>query len=348
MMHDAPRLMALATAVPPIEIPQAEIKARADAFFNTKGVVMRHMLPVFDNAGVERRFFCVSLDWLVESHGWAERNRLYAAHAVDLLEEISRELLDRARLRIDEIDAIVVASSTGVVTPSLDALLMERLGTRRDITRLPIFGLGCAGGVIGLSRAAALAKTMPGACVLFLVVELGALTFRPGDHSQGNVVATAIFGDGAAGAILSTKADGPALGAGGEHTWTQSLDVMGWSVEDDSLGVIFSREIPTLVRERFRAALDQFLSRHGLPFDSIESFVCHPGGAKVVAALEEAFEMQTGTLRDCREVLREYGNMSAATVMFVLDRVLKSGTRGRRLMSALGPGFTAAFQILEG
>ena len=347
-MQNPPRLMAIATAVPPIEIRQADIKARAEAFFNTKGVLMRHMLPVFDNAGVERRFFSVSLDWLTELHGWAERNRLYRTHAVDLLEAVSRQTLDKAGLNVDEIDAIVVASSTGVVTPSLDALLMERLGTRRDVKRLPIFGLGCAGGVIGLSRASALAAATPGSRVLFLVVELGALTFRPGDHSQGNVVATALFGDGAAGAILSTDGDGPALGAGGEHTWAQSLHVMGWSVEDDSLGVIFSREIPTLVSERFRAALDQFLSKNDLPFESIDSFVCHPGGAKVVAALEEAFGMQTGTLRDCREVLRDYGNMSAATVLFVLERVLRQRPRGRHLMSTLGPGFTAAFQIVEG
>ncbi|MGE5146949.1 MAG: 3-oxoacyl-[acyl-carrier-protein] synthase III C-terminal domain-containing protein, partial [Candidatus Eiseniibacteriota bacterium] len=163
-----------------------------------------------------------------------------------------------------------------------------------------------------------------------------------------NVVATAIFGDGAAGAILSTDAQGPALGASGEHTWAQSLDVMGWSVEDDSLGVIFSREIPTLVRERFRAALDQFLSRNDLPFDSIDSFVCHPGGAKVVAALEEVLDMPSGALGDCRDVLRHYGNMSAATVMFVLERVLRQRSGGRYLMSALGPGFTAAFQIVEG
>jgi alkylresorcinol/alkylpyrone synthase len=347
-MQNFAHLMAIATAVPPIEIRQAEIKARAEAFFNTKGIGMRRMLPIFDNAGVDRRFFSVSLDWLTESHGWAERNRLYRSQAVDLLEAVSRESLEDAGLTVDEIDAIVVVSSTGVVTPSLDALLMERLATRRDVKRLPIFGLGCAGGVIGLSRAAAMAMAAPGSRVLFLVVELGALTFRSGDLSQGNVVATAIFGDGAAGAILSTDGDGPTFGAGGEHTWAQSLDVMGWSVEEDSLGVIFSREIPTLVRERYRGALDQFLSDNDLSFDSIDSFVCHPGGAKVVGALEEAFGLQTGTLRDCREVLREYGNMSAATVMFVLKRVLASGMRGRHLLSALGPGFTAAFQILEG
>jgi alkylresorcinol/alkylpyrone synthase len=347
-MQNPPRLMAIATAVPPIEIRQAEIKAHAELAFANRGVGIRRMLPVFDNAGVERRFFSVPIDWCAEPHGWAARNRLYLAHAVDLLEAVSRQCLEKAGLTIDEIDAIVAVSSTGVATPSLDALVMERLGTRRDVKRLPIFGLGCAGGVIGLSRAAALAAAAPGSRVLFLVVELCAMTFRPGDYSQSNIVATALFGDGAAAVILSTDADGPSLGAAGEHTWSQSLDVMGWSVEDDSLGVIFSRDIPALVRQRYRAALDQFLSDNGLRFDSIDTFVCHPGGAKVVAAFEEVFGLQTGTLRESREVLRDYGNMSAATVLFVLQRVIDSGTRGRHLVSALGPGFTAAFQILEG
>jgi alkylresorcinol/alkylpyrone synthase len=347
-MQHSPHLLALATAVPAFELGQAEVKARAEVFFKKDGIDIRRLLPVFENAGIARRFSCVPIEWYVEPHGWAARNRLFLEHAVDLLEEAARNCLEKACLTVNEIDAIVAVSSTGIATPSLDALLMERLGTRRDVTRLPIFGLGCAGGVLGLSRAAALAQAVPGSRVLFLVVELCTLTFRAGDHSKSNVVAAALFGDGAAAALLSTDGDGPVLGAAGEYTWPQSLDVMGWHVEDDGLGVLFSRDIPALVRARYRAALDQFISKHGLPFESIDSFVCHPGGAKVIDALEEVFGLQTGSLRDCREVLRDYGNMSAATVLFVLERTLKSGMRGRRLVSALGPGFTAAFQILEG
>lgn len=347
-MRSRSRLLALATAVPAFELGQDEVKARAETLFRNNAVDIQRLLPVFENAGIERRYSCVPIEWYVEPHGWAARNRLYLDHAVDLLDQATRRCLESAHLTVDEIDAIVAVSSTGIATPSLDALVIERLGMRRDVMRLPIFGLGCAGGVLGLTRAAALAEARPGTRVLFLVVELCTLTFRPGDHSKSNVVAAALFGDGAAAALLSTAGDGPAFGASGEHTWPQSLDVMGWRVEDDGLGVLFSRDIPALVRTRYRAALDQFISRSGLSFESIDSFVCHPGGAKVIDALEEVLGLQTGTLRDCRAVLRDYGNMSAATVLFVLERALRSGMKGRRLMSALGPGFTAAFQILEG
>ncbi|MEX2009253.1 MAG: 3-oxoacyl-[acyl-carrier-protein] synthase III C-terminal domain-containing protein, partial [Dongiaceae bacterium] len=255
--------------------------------------------------------------------------------------------LGRAGVGVDKIDCIVAVSTTGIATPSLDALLMERLSLRRDIRRLPVFGLGCAGGVIGLSHAAALARAAPEARVLFLVVELCGLTFRHGDQSNGNIVATALFGDGAAAALIGCDGDGPALGPGGAHTWPGSLDVMGWRVADDGLGVLFSRDIPSLVRTEFRAAAEAFLERHGLTLADIDRLVCHPGGAKVLDALEQTFGQTRGTMTEARSVLRDYGNMSAATVLFVLERALANGADGRLLLSALGPGFTAGFQILE-
>jgi alkylresorcinol/alkylpyrone synthase len=230
---------------------------------------------------------------------------------------------------------------------------MGRLTFRPDVERLPVFGLGCAGGVLGLGRAAALAAARPGARVLLLVVELCALTFRHGDQSNANIVASAIFGDGAAAALISAgetgREDAPALVHWGEHTWPDSLEVMGWSVENDGLGVVFSRDIPTIVRRDLGAALDSYLARHGLERGDIDHYVSHPGGAKVVRALEEAFGLRRGTLVEAREVLRRYGNMSAASVLFVLEAVRRGrGLGGRQLLSALGPGFTAAFATLEG
>jgi alkylresorcinol/alkylpyrone synthase len=241
-------------------------------------------------------------------------------------------------------------STTGIATPSLDALLLDRLPFRRDVARLPIFGLGCAGGVLGLARAAQLARAAPGMRVLFLVVDLCALTFRKIDQSKSNVVAAALFGDGAAAALVGPGLNGdagePVIAASGEYTWPDSLGVMGWHVEDDGLGVLFSRDIPTLVRGQFRPALDQFLAKQGQTIADIDAFVCHPGGAKVVTAFEEALELPQGELWPAREVLRDYGNMSAPTVLFVLERMLPARA-GRYLMSALGPGFTAAFLTLE-
>jgi alkylresorcinol/alkylpyrone synthase len=303
---------------------------------------------MFGNTGIERRYSCVPIEWYEQLHEWPERNRVYLDSALDLLESATRQVLARAERRPDEIDAVVAVSTTGIATPSLDALLMERMNLRRNVQRLPIFGLGCAGGAIGLARAAAIARTKPDALVLFLVVELCALCFRRDDFSKSNIVATALFGDGAAAALISCEGDGASIVAGGEYTWPDSLDVMGWDVTRDGLKAIFSRDIPELVTSHLHEVAVDFLTEHSLTLADIDRFVCHPGGAKVLDALEAAFELQDGTLRAAREVLREYGNMSAATVMFVLERTIGETARWKRaLVSALGPGFTAGFTLLE-
>ena len=210
-----PRLLALKSPVPPYVIAQSDAAEHAQNLFS-KVRDMARLYPVFANTGIDRRYSCVPVEWYLEDHGWKDRTELYIENAVDLLETVARGLLDEAGLKANEIDSIVVVSTTGVATPSLDALLIERMGLRRDIQRLPIFGLGCAGGVTGLSRAADIASAQPGSKMMFLVVELCALTFRKNDTSNSNIVATALFGDGAAGAILSTEGDGPTFGAAGE------------------------------------------------------------------------------------------------------------------------------------
>lgn len=349
-MTSAPRLLALATAVPPYRLGQADIVAFARRLFAERpGEELERLLPVYANAGIETRYSCVPLEWYAEPHGWAEKNDLYVRHALDLIENATRACLTRTGTSADRIDAVVAVSTTGIATPSLDALLVERLNLRRDVTRLPVFGLGCAGGVLGLARAATFAQAMPGATVLLVVVELCGLTFRRRDQSKSNVIASALFGDGAAAALVSCAGDGARLTAWGEHTWPHSLDVMGWRVEDDGLGVLFSRDIPAIIRREFRPVLDRFLARHGLRFADIDHFLCHPGGAKVIAALEDALGLQQGGLALARAVLRDFGNMSAATVLFVLERALTDGAGrgGRSLLSAVGPGFTAGFLVLE-
>lgn len=347
-MIPGPRLLGLATAVPPYVLAQEAVADHAYALFPEGGTALvDRMMGVYDNAGIETRYSCVEMGWYERERGWAEKNDLYLTHATRLIEQATLTCLDRAGLGIEDIDTIVAVSTTGIATPSLDARLMERLAMRRDIRRLPIFGLGCAGGVLGLARAAAMASADPGSRVLLVVVELCGLTFRRADQSKSNVIATALFGDGAAAAILSTDGDGLAIGPSGEHTWPSSLDIMGWSVEADGLGVIFSRDIPSLTRTEFRDAAKAFLARHGLDFGSIDRFLCHPGGAKVLDALEDAFDLPPGGLALSRNVLRHYGNMSAATVLFVLDEALRAHQRGRFLLSSLGPGFTAAFLLAE-
>ncbi|HUK57947.1 MAG TPA: 3-oxoacyl-[acyl-carrier-protein] synthase III C-terminal domain-containing protein [Stellaceae bacterium] len=344
----APRLLSLATAVPPFEMGQREVAERARRIFSgvAKGELDR-LMPVFANAGIARRYSCVPIDWYESPHGWVDRNALYLDNATRLLEDAARRALEAARLRPGDVDAVVCVSTTGIATPSLDAVVAGRLGLRPDVRRLPVFGLGCAGGVNGLASAVDLARAAPGSRVLFLVVELCALSFRRHDISKSNIVATALFGDGAAAAVVSSKGYGPAFGNAGEHTWPSSLDIMGWDVAEDGLKAIFSRDIPALVERDLRAVVGDFLRREDLRLGDIRHYVCHPGGAKVVTALEAAFELPAGALDSARGVLSDYGNMSAPTVLFVLDRVLRSGAEGRMLLTALGPGFTAGMLRLD-
>ncbi|MBM3546774.1 MAG: type III polyketide synthase [Alphaproteobacteria bacterium] len=336
------RLLALATAVPDHVLDQQAVAVSAGHLFAGRTGAFARLAQIYGNAGIEKRHSCVPLDWYLAPHGWAERSRLYVDAALGLAERTIRDCLAECGLGLMDVDGLVVVSTTGIATPSLDALLQERLGLRRDLQRLPIFGFGCAGGVLGLARAAALARAEPGARILCVVVELCGLTFRAADTSAANIVATALFGDGAAAAMISTDGDGPALGPWGEHSFPDSLDVMGWDIGEDGFGVRFSRDIPTLIRRDLVPPLDAFLARHGLDLARFDAIACHPGGAKVLDALEEILGR---TLPEARTVLREFGNMSAPTVLFVLDR-LRPAWEGRVLMTALGPGFTAGFLTL--
>jgi len=347
--NDPPTILSVATAVPRYRLTQEDVAIAAAQVFDRDRSDIERLMPVFDNAGVSERYSSVPMDWYFQRHGWRERNELYLENAVELLTNTARQALAEADRGPSDIAAVVVASTTGIATPSLDARLLNCLGLPPSIVRLPIFGLGCAGGVIGLSHAAALARTLPEGDVLFLTVELCSTTFRRTDMSKSNIIGAALFGDGAAATVIGRPGSpGLRLGPSGMHTWPDSLRVMGWDVEDDGLGVLFSRDIPTLVRDEMRPAADVFLARHDLTCRDLAGYVCHPGGVKVLDALEQAFELAPGTMAEARSVLRDYGNMSAVTVLFVLQRMMQRGLAGRHLMSALGPGFSAGFQILEG
>jgi alkylresorcinol/alkylpyrone synthase len=347
--NDPPTILSVATAVPRFRLDQADVARAAACVFDRDHSDIERLLPVFDNAGVATRYSSVPMEWYLQPHGWRERNQLYLVNASELLEDAAHEALRRAERKPCDIAAVVVASTTGIATPSLDALLLNRMNLAPTILRLPIFGLGCAGGVIGLSHAAALARTLPDGDVLFLAVELCSVTFRRDDASKSNIIGAALFGDGAAAMVIGRPgSSGLRLGPSGMHTWPDSLRVMGWDVEDDGLGVLFSRDIPTLVREEMRGAVESFLARCGFSMSDLAHLICHPGGAKVLDALEQAFDQPPGAMYEARDVLRDYGNMSAVTVLFVLQRMMQRGLAGRHLMLALGPGFSAGFQLIEG
>jgi alkylresorcinol/alkylpyrone synthase len=222
------------------------------------------------------------------------------------------------------------------------------MGFRTDAARIPVFGLGCAGGVTGLAIAAKLAEARPGTTVLLVAVELCSLAIRLDKFTKANVVATALFGDGAAACVLRAGEGGiAAVEASGEHRWPDTLGMMGWAVETDGFGVIFDREIPPFTRQHMGAAVTDLLERHGLGLADVGRFVCHPGGAKVVEALEEALALPSGKLDHERAVLADYGNMPAPTVFFVLERVLAGQLPERACLLSLVPGFTASCVVLR-
>ena len=347
-------LISLATASPSHTISQPEIVAAARKVFAARGPEFERLAPAYDHAGIETRQFSAPIEWYLEPHGWAERSRMFVESADALLEEAATNCLAQAGLEAGAVDALVVVCSTGIATPSLDARLMERMPFRRDVVRLPIFGLGCAGGMLGLARAGALARAMPGKRVLLLVVELCGLTFRSQDLGKSNIIASALFGDGAAAALIEHRPPAPLGGlppvrivATGEHTWPDSLDVMGWNIEEDGFGVLFSRDIPRFVQTRMRPVIDRFLADQGLRMADLDGVVCHPGGTKVIAAMMAALDLEPRALDVEADILRRHGNMSSVTVLFVLDEKRRRGDGGLRLMLALGPGFTLGLGLIE-
>lgn len=338
-------MLALSTALPPHELRQAEVLRQAEALFEDRFPDFRRLKAVFRTTGIERRWSVRPFDWFAEPHGWPDRAQAFLQGAEDLFVEAAGRALADAGLGAGEVDAVVTVSSTGIATPSLEARVMTRLGFRPEVFRVPVFGLGCAGGVSGLAVAARLAEARPGTNVLFVAVELCTLSFRLDQLTSANVVATALFGDGAAACVLRAGGDAAGLGTVGadaSHTWPDTLDIMGWSVDPEGLGVIFAQSIPPFAEAHLGPAVAGMLERMGTRRETVERFVCHPGGTKVVQALERSLDLQGGELDHERAVLADCGNMSSPTVLFVLDRVLKARPPERMVLTAMGPGFSAA------
>jgi alkylresorcinol/alkylpyrone synthase len=341
-------LLSLATAVPPHRISQADAKDIGRELFSGRKALYDRLSGVFDNAGIEGRNIVAPIEWYAGDHRWQSRNDLYLEASERLFEVAALEALTRARLAPADIDGIVFVSTTGIATPSLEARVAARLGFRSDVRRVPVFGLGCAGGVSGLATAARLAAAEPGTRWLFVTVETCSISIRLDTDDPAALVATALFGDGAAAAVVSTAGDGPAtIGGAGERLWPDTLGIMGWRVEDPGLAVVFDRAIPPFVTAELAGAIDGILGDMGSTRDAVDRLCSHPGGAKVITAIEQALALETGSLDLEREVLHDHGNMSAPTVLFVAERLIKRGLPRRTLMTAFGPGFTCAAMMLE-
>ena len=341
-------LLSLATAVPPHVVEQPEAKVRAREAFGGNKALFDRLAGVFDNAGIARRHIVAPQDWYMHGHGWQERNAVYLKAAEQLFIDASASAIEKAGLKPDEIDGVVTVSTTGIATPSLDARAFAKVGFRPDVRRVPVFGLGCAGGVNGLALTSRLALADPGSVWLFVTVETCSISIRLDSDDPAAVVATALFGDGAAAAVVTTGLHSLARITGSaEKLWPDTLRIMGWDVEDPGLSVVFDRAIPPFIEENLAEAVDEMCAKLGIARDDIDRFCCHPGGVKVIDAIESALELPQGELNLEREVLHDYGNMSAPTVLFVLERLLERGLPDKVMMAAFGPGFTCAGMLLE-
>jgi alkylresorcinol/alkylpyrone synthase len=288
------------------------------------------------------------IDWYLTPLGWPERATVYLEGACELFVDAAKRALEAAELDAAEVDTIVTISSTGIAMPSLEARVAGRLGFRPDVERVPVFGLGCAGGVSGFSIASRLACLRPGSIVLLVSVEVCTLAFRLDELTKANIVATALFRDGAAACVLRAyDGVGAAVEMSGQHTWSETLDIMGWKIDPQGFGVIFDRDIPPFAQQHIAPAIAGILGRAGLVLEDVDRFACHRGGSKVIASLELALSLEQGSLDHERAVLAEYGNMSAPTVLFVLKRVMREGLPSRILLTAMGPGFASSCVSLK-
>jgi alkylresorcinol/alkylpyrone synthase len=341
-------LRSLATAVPPLVVEQQEAKARAREAFGGRTELFDRLAGVFDNAGIAKRHIVAPPDWYMAGHGWHDRNAVYLDASEDLFVEAATSAIKKAGLSPEEIDGVVTVSTTGIATPSLDARAFKRMGFRRDVRRVPVFGLGCAGGVNGLATTSRLAASEPGSNWLFVTVETCSISIRLDSDDPAAVVATAIFGDGAAAAVISSGEHSLAkIRGSAEKLWPDTLRIMGWDVEDPGLAVVFDRAIPPFIESELAQAVDEMCVMLGIARDDIDRFCCHPGGVKVIDAIETALDLNQGELNLEREVLRDYGNMSAPTVLFVLERLIERGLPKKVLLTAFGPGFTCGGLLLE-
>jgi alkylresorcinol/alkylpyrone synthase len=342
MSQTTPRLIALGTALPPHRITQAEV---LNVLTEAKGRALPlRMAEILGNTGIEQRHIAMPPEYYFAARSWADRARVYERAAAAMFEQAAAQALQRAGLVPADIGQIVFVSTTGTMTPSLPSRMIAAMGFDRDTRCVPLFGYGCAGGVIGLGVAADLFRAAPERPVLLVSLELCSIAYDHARMDKKDMVALALFADGCAAAVVGVG-EGPELSAFASHVWPDTLDMMGWEIGDTGFDLVLARDIPAFVNSHFAPVCDAFLAGQGLAKADLAEPACHPGGGRVVDALAEYFDAD---LAATRNVLRQNGNMSSPTVLFVLEALLAAGPMTKpTLMTALGPGFVGAMGLLK-
>lgn len=338
----------------PYKISQQEVKEYAKELFLPSFPEVDRLIGIFDNTEIISRNFCEPITYYAKSSGFEENNNEYVSSALDYSVKAIEDCVTTSQISKEDITDIIFVSSTGLATPSLDALIINRLKLNPHINRLPIFGLGCAGGVSGMAKANALAIANPKAIVLLVAVELCSLTFLKNDYSKSNFVASSLFSDGVAACIIkgdkhkTKKNTGISFFASQSKLYYDSLEVMGWEFMDTGFKVLFSSDIPTIINKNVKQDIVSFLSEHNLDLTDIKNFIFHPGGKKVLEAYADSLGIEGDFLQNTREVMNAYGNMSSVTVLYVLEKFIAQGFKnGYGLMLALGPGFSCEIVLFS-
>jgi alkylresorcinol/alkylpyrone synthase len=337
--------------VPPHRIPQETVKAQVRKLLPLPPQRLDAVMELFDNALVDSRFSVAPVAELGVRRGLTELMGIYQQHAVPLAQQVAAAALDRAGLRPRDVDLVITTSCTGVMLPSLDAHLVNDLGLRSDVRRLPITELGCLAGASALARAYDFLRGRPDAHVLVVAVELPTLSFQREDTSVANLVSTALFGDGAAAAVLGGRAGGGlAVVDTQAHLFPATLGTLGYDLRDDGFHVVLGPELPAVVAGGIGDVVDDLLRRARVPRAELEFFLLHPGGRRVLTAVERALGLGPAQTAPSWAVMRDFGNLSSATVLFLLEDWLarpaaRPGAHG--LLGAFGPGFSTELLLLR-
>jgi len=344
-------IAATATALPPHTITRDDVKYYMGRVFDIPERKLEAMMSIVDNAQVHKRHAIFPIEYTVEPRALYQTNQEYIEHAVKLGKEAAEKCLERAGMRPDEVDLIITVSCTGFMIPSLDAHLINLMGFRSNVRRMPFTELGCAAGAMALGRAADFLKANPGGNVLIIAVELPSLTFQRKDISQANLISSILFGDGAAAVLVTGRqSQGPKIMVSETYTFPDSLGAMGFDLRDSGFHILLAKDVPEMIGAKIRDLIYGFLERHDKKFQDIKGWILHPGGARLLGNVEIALGLTKCQTQPSWDVLGNVGNLSSATILFILQewlekRPLKSGEYA--LAAAFGPGFSAEFLLLQ-
>jgi len=344
-------IIATATAVPEHTITREDVKYYMGRVFDIPERKLEAMMSIVDNAQVHKRHAIFPITYTVEPRALHKTNQEYMEHAIKLGREAAEKCLERAGLRPEDVDLIITVSCTGFMIPSLDAHLINLMGFRADVRRMPFTELGCAAGAMALGRAADFLKAYPGGNVLIIAVELPSLTFQRKDISQANLISSILFGDGAAAVLVSGNGGhGPRILVSETYTFPDSLGAMGFDLRDSGFHILLDKGVPEMIGAKIKGLVHGFLERHGLTQQDIKGWILHPGGARLLGNVEIALGLTKCQTQPSWDILGNVGNLSSATILFILQewlekRPLQPGDYA--MAAAFGPGFSAEFLLLQ-